>query len=109
MYVALGVAHGPVKCAEAAKLSAEIRVIDIAVDDVAHDAVRMQPAPNGVGGHSYPDQIVTTKKVNCLLASHHTETFPVTFRWPSSEAYCKKAAKPAYSRSPSSYTMLCVR
>src|ERR1700687_5325479 len=102
MDVTLGVTHRPVESAEAAKLSTEVRVIDIAVDDVAYDAVRMQLAAHRVGGHSYPNQIVTAKEVDCLLASHHNETFPVAFRWPSSEAYCRKAAKPAYSRSPSS-------
>src|SRR5882672_3113207 len=102
MDVTLGVSHGAVESAEAAKLCAEVRVIDIAVDNVAHDAVRMQLAPNRVGTHSDADQIVTAKEVDCLLARHHTETFPVAFRWPSSEAYCRKAAKPAYSRSPSS-------
>jgi len=31
----------------------------------------------GPGGHSDADQIVTAKQVDCLLAGHHTETFPV--------------------------------
>src|SRR5260370_40556718 len=109
MNVTLGVTHGPVESAEAAKLSAEIRVIDIAVDDVAHDAVWMQLAPPRVSRHADANQIVTAKEVDCLLASHHTETFPFAVRWSSSEAYSRKASRPAYSRSPSSYTMLCLR
>src|SRR5260370_27120792 len=109
MNITLGVTHGPVEGAEAAKLSAEIRVIDIAVDNVAHDAVGVQLAPHRVGGHPDADQIVAAKEVDCLLASHYTETFPLAVRWSSSKAYFRKASRPAYSRSPSSYTMLCLR
>src|SRR5258708_3006042 len=109
MNVALGVTHGPVEGAEAAKLGTEVRVIDIAVDNGARDAVWVQPPPHRVSGHSDPNQIVTAKEVDCLLASHHTETFPFAVRWSSSEAYSRKASRPAYSRSPSSYTMLCLR
>src|SRR5712664_1819207 len=74
MNVTLSVTHGPIESAEAAELGAEVRVIDIAVDDIAHDAVWVQLAAHRVGGHSDPDQIVTTKEVDCLLASYHTET-----------------------------------
>ena len=42
--VAFGVAHRAVERAEAAILGAEVRVVDIAVDDVADDAFRMQLA-----------------------------------------------------------------
>src|SRR3954453_24233986 len=39
----------PVEGAERAILSAEIRVIDVAVDDVGDHALRMEPAPQRVG------------------------------------------------------------
>ena len=38
--VAFVVAHGPVEGAEAAIFGAEIRVVDVAIDDVADDAFR---------------------------------------------------------------------
>ena len=52
MDVAFGVAHGPVEGAEAAIFGAEVGVVDVAVDDVADDAVRVQLAAHRVGGHA---------------------------------------------------------
>ncbi len=58
MHVAFLVAHGPVEGAEAAILGAEIGVVDVAVDDVADHAVRVQLAADRVGRHADADQIV---------------------------------------------------
>src|SRR5258708_29490923 len=48
MKVPFGAAHGPIERAEAAILGAEIRLVDVAVDDVADDALRTQLPPHGV-------------------------------------------------------------
>src|ERR1700736_4110228 len=68
MHVALGVAHGTVKGAETAVLGAEIGVVDIAVDDVADNAVRVQPPAHGVRGHSDADKVITVEKIDGFLA-----------------------------------------
>ena len=73
MHVAFGVAHGPVKRAKAAIFGAEIGVVDVAVDDVADHAFRMQLAADWVGGHADADQIVAAKQVDRFSACHHTE------------------------------------
>src|SRR5579871_2596736 len=108
MQVTLGVSHRPVKCAEAAIFCAEIRVIDVAIDDVADDSVRMQLAPHGVGCHADAHQIVAAIQVDCFLARHHTQAS--SFRGFSNlEACSRNAASPAYSRDPNSNTMLRVK
>ena len=58
VHIAFFVAHGPVESAEAAILSAEIGVVDVAIDDVADHAMRVQLAADRVGRHADADQIV---------------------------------------------------
>src|ERR1700678_1713733 len=106
MDVAFRMAHWPVERAEAAILGAEIRVIDVAIDDVAHHAVRVQPAANRIGRHPDADEIVAVIQVRCFLARHHAETFLPSTLLSNSAAYRKYKSSPAYSRSPSSNTML---
>ena len=57
----------PVERAEGAVLGAEIRVIDVAVDDVGDDAFGMQLAAHRVGFHADADQVVGTEQVEGLL------------------------------------------
>ena len=66
--VAFLVPHRPVERAEAAVLGAEVRVVDIAVDNVAHHAFGMELPPHSVGRHADADQIVARKKIGCFLA-----------------------------------------
>src|SRR6516162_7490243 len=58
--------QGTVKRAKRAIFRAEVRVIDIAVDDVGHDAVGMKAPAHGVGFHAYADQVVRAKKIKGL-------------------------------------------
>src|SRR5436305_9048003 len=53
--IPLGVAHGPVERAKGAVLRAEIRVIDIAVNDVGDNALGMPVSAYGVGRHPDAD------------------------------------------------------
>src|SRR3954471_20118538 len=47
-----------VEGAERAVLGAEVRVIDVAIDDVSDHALRMQLLPNRIGLHTNADQII---------------------------------------------------
>ena len=78
MNVTLGVAHWPVERAEAAVFGTEIGVVDIAVDDVTDDAVRMKLASHLVGGHTDADQIVAAIQIDRFLTGHHAGTPPET-------------------------------
>ena len=69
-HVALGAAgafDGRVKGAEGAVFRAEIRVINIAIDDVGGHAFRMELAAQGVGFHAQSDQVVRAEQVKRLL------------------------------------------
>src|SRR5262249_41660757 len=48
-HVAVGRAHRTVERAEIALGDADVRVVDVAIDDVGDDPVRMLPGPDGVG------------------------------------------------------------
>src|SRR5256885_13393391 len=60
-----------------AVLSAEVRVINIAIDDVGDYTFRMQLAPHGIGFHAEANEIVRAKEVECLRFSqgHKLRTF----------------------------------
>src|SRR6185437_2638528 len=62
-----------VKGAEGAVLGAEVRVIDVAVDDVSDHAFRVQAPPHGVGLEAQANQVGRAETVECLLARdrHH--------------------------------------
>jgi hypothetical protein len=70
--VTFGVAHGPVKGAEAAILGAEVGVVDIAIDDVGNDALGVPLAADGVGGHPETDQVIGTEQIEPFFPSHHS-------------------------------------
>src|ERR1700722_15857963 len=106
MDVAFRMTHGPVERAEAAILGAEIRVVDIAIDNVAHHPVRVQLAANGISRHPDANEVVAVIKFKCFFARHHAETFFPSTLLSNSAAYRKYRSSPAYSRSPSSNTML---
>src|SRR5262249_36645703 len=66
--VAFLVAHRTVEGAETAILCAEVRVIDVAVDDVADYALGMNPAADRVGLHADADQIIRPEEIERFLA-----------------------------------------
>jgi len=55
-----------IKRAKGAILGAEVRVVNVAVDDVSGDALRMQSATDSVGFHADSDQIVGAVEVEGL-------------------------------------------
>src|SRR5690606_16359072 len=57
----------PVERAERAELLADVRVVDIAVDDVADDAVAMAGLPDGVGRGAEVEQIRLLEESGGLL------------------------------------------
>src|SRR6516225_1961397 len=61
--VSLGVTFHAIKRAKCAELSADICVVDIPVDDVADNVVRMQSLPNSVRTRGQIKEIRTLKKV----------------------------------------------
>src|SRR5262245_49458032 len=65
--VALGVPHGAIERTEAAILRAEVRVVDIAIDDVADDPFRVPAPANCVGFHPDARQIMTGENIDRLL------------------------------------------
>ena len=68
-----------VKRAEGAIFGAEVRVIDVAVDDVGDHALGMQLAPHGVRFHPDADQVVGPKNLESLLfGQRHKCDRPVT-------------------------------
>src|SRR4029077_17314185 len=101
--------HGTVEGAEAAVFGAEVGVVDIAIDDVADDSVRMQLAADLIGGHAESDQIVAAKQVDGFVSGHHTQTPPGTTAGSKVAARCRNTSRPAYSRSPSSKRIWRVR
>src|SRR5262245_12913130 len=72
--VTLRMAHRPVERAEAAILRAEIRVVDIAIDDITDHAFGMEFAAYSVGRHADSDQIIGGEQVRGFLAGNHTAT-----------------------------------
>jgi quercetin dioxygenase-like cupin family protein len=64
-------AHGPVERAEGAILRAEVRVVDIAVDDVGDDALGVPFPADRVGLHPDADQVVGPEQVQSFFASDH--------------------------------------
>jgi|SRR5881275_3202195 len=57
-----------IKSAERAVLSAEIRVINVAIDDVGDDTFRMQLAAHGIGFHSNANQVIGAEHIESLLS-----------------------------------------
>src|SRR5438132_13289557 len=55
-----------IKRAESAVFGAEVRVINVAIDDVGDHALGMQLAAQGVGFHTDADQIIGAKQIDSL-------------------------------------------
>src|SRR5437870_4560320 len=55
-----------IKRAERAVFGAEVRVINVAIDDVGDHALGMQFAPDGVGFHADADQVIGAKQIYSL-------------------------------------------
>src|SRR6266566_2623808 len=55
-----------IKRAECAVLGAEVRVINVAIDDVGDHALGMQLAAQGVGFHADADQVIGAKQIYSL-------------------------------------------
>src|SRR5690349_8494772 len=69
--VAFFVPHRAVKRAETAILGAKIRVIDVAVDDIADHTVGMKLATHGIGFFADRKQIVASKQIDRLATRDH--------------------------------------
>src|ERR1700748_1781679 len=69
--VAFGMSHGPVKGTKTTVLRAKIRVIDIAVDNVADYTIWVKLAPHHVGLLANRKQVVTSKKIDGLATRDH--------------------------------------
>src|SRR6266705_1233525 len=55
-----------IKRAERAVFGAEVRVINVAIDDVGDHALGMKYEPDGVGLHADANQIIGTKQIDSL-------------------------------------------
>src|SRR5215469_5373139 len=55
-----------IKCAESAVLRAEVRVIDVAVDDVGDHTFGMQAAAHGIGFHADADEVIGVEHLESL-------------------------------------------
>ena len=72
----------PVEGAEGAVLGAEVRVIDVAVDDVGDHALGMQLAAHRVGFHADADQVIGLEHLErLLLGQGHGEQFNSNGAW----------------------------
>src|SRR5690348_16807078 len=69
--VAFLVPHRAVKRAEAAILGTKVRVIDVAVDDIADHTVRMKLTTHRVGFFADRKQIVASKQIDGLATRDH--------------------------------------
>src|SRR5207244_10688336 len=56
-----------IKRAECVVLGAEVRVINVAIDDVSDHALGMQFAPDGMGLHADDNPIIGTKQSDSLF------------------------------------------
>ena len=89
MHVTFFMPRRAVKGAEAAIFGAEIGVVDVAIDDVADHAFRVQLAAHLIGGHAEAHQVVAVEKIDRFGASHHAETPPETAVRSSAAAYLR--------------------
>src|SRR5436190_13598122 len=95
--IALGMPHRAVESAEAAIFRTEIRVVDVAVDNVADYAFGMQLAAHRVGRHTDTDQVIALEHLNRFSAGHHTDTPGIITR---SRSRSMARARSMYSRMP---------
>ena len=69
--VAFVMPHRPIEGAEAAIFRAEVRVVDVAIDDVGDDALGMPLAADGVGLHTDPYKIRGIEEIERFFAGNH--------------------------------------
>ena len=65
--VGFRVARSAIERAESADDVADVRIIDVAVDDVGDDAFWMASPANLVGGQAYPHEIIRLKQTGAIL------------------------------------------
>ena len=81
-----GAFERPVEGAEGAVLGAEVGVVDVAIDDVADDALGVEAAADGVSFHADADQIIALEAVESLFARDtHEESLRLCGLWPGRE------------------------
>src|SRR4029079_12252484 len=97
------------KGAEAAIFGAEIGVVDVAIDDVADHAFRVQLAAHLIGGHAEAHQVVAVEEIDRFGASHHAETPPETAVRSSAAAYLRYVSIAVECASENSKRMWRVR
>ncbi len=87
---------------EGAVLGAEVGVVDVAVDDVGHHALRVQLSAHGVGLHAKTDEVIGMEVIEGLLAcDRHTlilEGSGPTFQTCSRGSQHMRASAPEYMR-----------
>src|SRR6185369_3364501 len=88
--VSLGVALNPIERAERAELFADVRVIDIAINDVADDVVRLQSLPDAIGTGCQVQKFSLFKEANGFVRSY-SDTIHCRFqyRFDASHANCR--------------------
>src|SRR5438093_525119 len=79
----------PIEGAEGAVLGAEIRIVNVTVDDVGDHALGVQPAPRRVGFHADADQVIGLEEIEGLLLGQghgriHTSTILIE-QWAASK------------------------
>src|SRR6185312_9213054 len=109
VHVAFLMPRRAVKGAEAAIFGAEIRVIDIAIDDVADHALGVQLAAHLIAGHAEAHQVVAIEEIDRFGASHHAETPPETAVRSSAAAYFRYVSIAVECASENSKRMWRVR
>src|SRR5665213_111234 len=101
MDVTFVVAQRTVEGAEAAKFRADVRVINVAIDDVGGYAIRMQLATRGVRRHADAYQVVALEEVDRLRARHHAGLPPCVDTVTGTCSLSSAVARFKYSASPS--------
>ena len=66
-HVSLWVTLHPIEGTKRTKFPANICVVDVAIDDVADDVIRMEALPNKIGAGGQVDQICLSKQVHRLF------------------------------------------
>ncbi len=59
-----------IKCAKRTLYITNVRVVNVAIDDVAHHGVRMKSGSHIIGGHPQLQQIIAMKELHCIVAGN---------------------------------------
>src|SRR5689334_4496029 len=68
--VSVRCARSTVERAERADNVADVRVVDVAIDDVSYDVIRMAARANLVSGHAHPRDVVRFEQERTLIRGH---------------------------------------